>query len=72
MRAEIEHATDRQQRPAVDALGSDAGELLDLLEPVYRAMAPTVIDSGSRTGSVVTSAGGTGGLLPDPELLNPL
>ena len=72
VRAEIEDATDRQQRPAVDGLGSDAGELLDLLEPVYRAMAPTVIDSGSRTGSVVTSAGGTGALLPDPELLNPL
>jgi hypothetical protein len=72
VRAEIEHATDRQQRAAVEALGGDAGELLDLLEPVYRAMAPTVIDSGSRTGSVVASAGGTGALLPDPELLNPL
>jgi hypothetical protein len=72
VRAEIEEATDRQQRPAVDSLGSDVDELVALLDEVYLAMAPSVVHRGSRTGSVVTSAVGTGALLPDPELLNPL
>ena len=72
VRAEIEEATDRQQRPAVDSLGSDVDELVALLDEVYLAMAPSVVQRGSRTGGVVTSAAGTGALLPDPELLNPL
>jgi hypothetical protein len=33
LRAGIEDATDRQMRPAVEALGDDAAELFDLLEP---------------------------------------
>jgi len=72
VRAEIEEATDRQQRPVVDSLGSGVDELVALLDEVYLAMAPSVVDRGSRTGGVVTSAVGTGTLLPDPELLNPL
>jgi hypothetical protein len=72
VRAHIEAATDRQQRPLFEALGEDVGELLDLLDAVYRSMAPTVVDVGSRTGSVVSSGGTTGALLPDPQLLNPL
>ena len=72
VRAEIEQATDRQQRPALDALGADVDDLLDLLEPAYQALLPTVVDRGSRTGGVATSGGSTGARLPDPELLNPL
>jgi hypothetical protein len=37
-RDEIELATDRQERPLVEALGDDAGELLDLLAPWARAV----------------------------------
>jgi hypothetical protein len=72
MRANIEAATDRQQRPMVEALGEDVDELLDLLDAVYQSMSPSVVDVGSRTGSIVSSGGSTGALLPDPQLLNPL
>jgi hypothetical protein len=72
VRAAIEEATDRQQRPALDALDTDIDHLLDLLEPIYRAILPIAVDRGSRTGSVASSAGSTGARLPDPELLNPL
>lgn len=37
-RDEIERATDRQERPVVEGLGDDAGELLDLLAPWARAV----------------------------------
>ena len=38
LRASIEEATDRQERRVVDALGDDADELLDLLEPWSKAV----------------------------------
>ena len=38
LRASIEAATDRQERRVVDALGDDADELLDLLEPWSNAV----------------------------------
>jgi hypothetical protein len=72
VRAEIETATDRQQRPLVEALGDDIDELLNLLEPVYESMAPSVVEVGSRIGGVASSGGATSALLPDPQLLNPL
>ncbi len=72
LRAQIEAATDRQQRPLVEALGDDVDELLHLLDAMYQSMAPSVVDVGSRTGSVASSGGDTGALLPDPQLLNPL
>ena len=72
VRAEIEAATDRQQRPALDTLGDDVDELFALLEPLYKTMASDTVESGSRTGTLAVNAGGAGALLPDPELLNPL
>ncbi|MCU1429905.1 MAG: Uncharacterized protein JWL83_3905 [Actinomycetia bacterium] len=42
-REAIEHATDTQQAPLVDALGDDAEELLALLDPWARAIATNVI-----------------------------
>jgi hypothetical protein len=42
LRASIEEATDRQERRGVEALGSEADELLDLLEPWSKA----VVSSG--------------------------
>jgi hypothetical protein len=38
LRASIEEATDRQERRVVEALGDDADELLDLLEPWSKAV----------------------------------
>ncbi len=38
LRADIEWCTDQQERPIVDALGSDAQELLRLLEPMADAV----------------------------------
>jgi hypothetical protein len=38
LRASIEEATDRQERRAVEALGDDADELFDLLEPWSKAV----------------------------------
>jgi hypothetical protein len=38
LRADIEWCTDQQERPIVDALGSDAEELLGLLEPMADAV----------------------------------
>ena len=38
LRASIEEATDRQERRVVEALGTDADELLDLLEPWSKAV----------------------------------
>lgn len=38
LRASIEQATDRQERRVVEALGDDADELLDLLEPWSKAV----------------------------------
>jgi hypothetical protein len=72
VRGEIEVATDRQQRPIVEALGNDMEELLSLLESVYEEVAPSLVDVGSNTGGVVSSGGETNALLPDPELLTPM
>ena len=52
VRAQIEAATDRQQRPVVEALGGDVDELLDQLDAMFQSMAPRVVDVGSRIGSV--------------------
>ncbi|MBV8979351.1 MAG: hypothetical protein JO086_00450 [Acidimicrobiia bacterium] len=38
LRASIEEATDRQERRVVEALGADADELLDMLEPWAKAV----------------------------------
>ena len=38
LRASIEEATDRQERRVVEALGNDADELLDMLEPWSKAV----------------------------------
>ena len=38
LRASIEDATDRQERRVVEALGDDADELLDILEPWSKAV----------------------------------
>jgi DNA-binding MarR family transcriptional regulator len=43
LREEVEHATDRQERSLVAALGDDADELLALLDPWARAIATNVM-----------------------------
>jgi hypothetical protein len=43
VREAIEHATDAQERSMVEALGDDADELLELLDPWARRIATNVM-----------------------------